>query len=278
MTSSDYYFRMGSTHSICQDYCLAGDGWAILSDGCSGVPSLEPGSPFSDFGSRFMVRAARKNLEKILDPPHTRNWRHPEFPCEEILADADFMAKAAYLPRSALDATLLMAVQVDEGIKVFQIGDGVVAARHRNSNISYFSPHYTENMPYYLNYIGKYEAEYIANAKVRLAAGLKSSSGKWDSYPLFERSLNLVETYTFESSEYDLIMIMSDGVESFQRKDNGQPIPVEDVLDQLFCIKGYSGEFITRRCNKFLQKFCVDNGWIHYDDFSVAGIYIPEGP
>jgi len=62
--SADYFFRMGKTHTICQDYAIAGSReykidaemgafqYAILSDGCSGIPNLKaPGSPYTDFGA-----------------------------------------------------------------------------------------------------------------------------------------------------------------------------------------------------------------------------------
>jgi hypothetical protein len=81
---------------------------------------------------------------------------------------------------------------------------------------------------------------------------------------------------------FDLVVIMSDGVQSFQRMVNTgtslapQRVPVEDVVAQVLAVKGTKGEFMVRRCQRFLGRFCAKNNWSHTDDFSAAAIWMDE--
>ena len=76
-----------------------------------------------------------------------------------------------------------------------------------------------------------------------------------------------------ETQNTDLLLIASDGIESFQTA-NGEPVPVEEVIDEILAIKNFKGEFLSRRCSRFLSKTCVERGWKHADDFAIAGIYV----
>ena len=79
----------------------------------------------------------------------------------------------------------------------------------------------------------------------------------------------------FPTDLYDLVLLLSDGAESFHTKD-GQPVELDLVLAQIFDFKGFAGQFLGRRCGRFLSSFCAENGWKHDDDFTVAGIYVGE--
>ena len=77
-------------------------------------------------------------------------------------------------------------------------------------------------------------------------------------------------------------MVLSDGVQTFQRvvrtgtSKTLEDVPIEEVVDQLLKIKGTKGEFVTRRCQKFMNKFCIKNEWQHSDDFSAAAIWMGD--
>jgi len=275
---SDAFFRMGSTHAICQDYAIAGShkgtAYAIVSDGCSGVSTKdEPGSPFTDYGARFITRAARLIL--------------PAFDETLMMLHAQQMAVAACLPASCLDATAIVAKKEKKGVRVHQCGDGVIAARDRRTGqIAYMATSFDSNMPFYPSYLltPAIRARYLRTTRsMTLKTGGQIEGGAWKSGDLIEIPLNHeesessvgVQTHFFPDS-FDVVLIMSDGAESFQNAANGQPVPLTDVLEQLFAFKGFEGEFITRRCTRFLHKFCVEKGWKHTDDLSVAGIYVPQ--
>lgn len=279
---SDACFRMGFTHQICQDYAIAGAlsaqgrrlPYAVVSDGCSG-------SEHTDFGARFLVRATELALEAALryDPLGEALGM---FHADLTIAHANRMVTVANLGRRSLDATLIRAVQLPSGrIVVHQAGDGVVAARDRvTRTIAYQTMKFGGNMPYYLSYLlnDVDRARYLNLAgTVEIVRG-SNPTGDWnEEVSVSTLTSDPVTDYMFDAAATDLVLIMSDGAESFQDM-HGNPVPLTAVLEQLFDMKSSEGEFVTRRCTKFLTKFCAETGWRHYDDLSVAGIYVPEAP
>jgi len=274
---TDYYFRMGATHSVCQDYAAAGHteerAYAVLSDGCSGEAKSDPGSPHTDFGARFLVRSTLYHLPDLFDG---------DFPLQKVAVEADGMIRQTRLSRLAMDATLLAAVKSGRYTRTFQIGDGVIAGRTRSGGIRYFTLKFGGNMPYYLGYTldERREDDFLAKAKtVTRTTNLYTPGEGWGQATEITEDIidfKICQQHLFNHEEYDVVLLMSDGVESFMRKGTTTSIPLETVLEQVCAIKNTQGEFITRRCNAFLQRFCAENGWIHNDDFSCAGIY--SGP
>jgi Protein phosphatase 2C len=282
---SDSYFRMGSTHAICQDYAVAGESdnltYALLSDGCSGrhIPG-EPGSPYTDFGARFLVQCARRYLGEMVAQT---------FLATAIAHDARAIAHQARLPGVALDATLLVAVTNDRGpVVTFQTGDGVIASKSRDGVLRYESLEFGNNMPYYLSYLlspprlrslfappPDSGAAPEAVGKLTITSGIRRPGADWDRA---QTTINFEDgpierKMVFAREDVELVLLFSDGVSSFQLKD-GTAIPLEQVLDQMFELKGFTGQFLTRRCTRFLQKFCAEHGWQHADDFSVGGLHL----
>lgn len=282
--SNDFFFRMGSLHTICQDYALSGtkDGrqYALISDGCSGQPDPNtPGSPFTDFGSRFLVRSTCRYLSEI-QASSTITLKET-FPAIKVTADAMAMARQAMLGNTALDATLVGIIQDGDAIGAFRCGDGVIAVRYRDGRIYYSTVKYGNNMPNYLRYQlePKQSAQYISEAKtVQYLDNYRTEQGEWGISTTSTIPLDVaapIDALSFRREDIDLAIIFSDGVESFQTPDN-QPVSIEKVLDQVFALKGFAGRFITRRCGMFLERFCVENKWKHTDDLSVAGLYLGE--
>lgn len=277
--SADAYFRMGSTHAICQDYAVAGSRegrpYAILSDGCSGTTDKnDPGSPHTDFGARFLVRSALRHMPEVLEG---------RFPYRQMIGDALCAAEAVGLSRSSLDATLLVATHCGDFAHTFQTGDGVVAVRHRSGAFTYFATSFGQNAPYYLSYLldSNLQQLFVNLAKTALIVSNTfqpgSGWGKQNEQVHQLENFGICNARWFDAAEHDVVLIMSDGAESFFDKA-GEAVPLEAVLEQVFAIKNVAGEFVTRRCNAFLHKFCAENGWKHADDFSVAGIHLGEAP
>ena len=273
---ADYYFRMGSTHSICQDYALAGESngitYAVLSDGCSGKPKPEqPGSPYTDCGARFLVLSTLRNLGAVADGQQ---------PLTKIIADADAMRRQISLPSDSLDATLLMVTEKNGILYLTMTGDGAFVLRKRNGSIEYMRREFEKGMPAYLNYQIKTSAleDYLLNARTYTEYyGTKTTDGYKEISEIIENSS--VYTSYFQAiilrEEVDLVLLFSDGIQSFVDSKTNQPVPFEQVLDVVLDIPRMKGQFITRSCNYLLKTYCAEKGWVHHDDFSCAGIYIP---
>lgn len=275
---TDYFFRMGATHSICQDYAVAlqkdDKAAALLSDGCSGIAVKgDPGSPHTEMGARFLVRATLHHLQDLFDG---------DFPHPKIAVEADGVVRQARLKRLALDATLLAAVKQGRYTRTYQLGDGVVAGRYRDGRIRYHTLKFGGNRPYYLSYSldqARLDQFYEEAKTVTTVTNLYTPGQGWGQAVENTEDLGefrLCRQHIFSDDEFEAVLLFSDGVESFMRKGTTESIPLESVLEQVCAFKNYTGEFITRRCAAFLTRFCVEQGWIHNDDFSCSGIY--NGP
>lgn len=264
--SADAFFRMGASHQVCQDYAvsgtLAGVPYAALADGCSS-------SPDTDWGARFLVRSAQLRLES--------EGRLSQSDGDAIVSSALAMARQACLPNHALDATLLVATLDREWARVLHSGDGVVAARRRDGGIVYYETSFDQGAPYYLSYLAhKRDRDlYFETVKSMTITRRERCADKWGDLQPEVTGMDearLFRTFYFPKDVFDVVLLLSDGCQSFVR--SGDVVALEDVLEQLLAIKGLHGEFITRRCNAFLQRFCAERGWKHEDDLSVAGLYL----
>lgn len=282
---SDSFFTIGSTHQICQDYAWAQNIYpkiegppittAFVADGCSS-------SPHTDFGARLLIRAALKQLQFSL-PLLSEIKINPL----AVIRETDLQAQIMNLPQQSLDATLLAAFNNEYGsIHVFLCGDGVVIAQRPDNNFDYYIIEYNNNTPAYLSYTldqDRYKAYF---------AQQNGAEGKMTRYsPFFPVPIvynlwtkhccpnNFFTTLTFTQKDTKLVMLVTDGILSFQRKtEDGthEHIEVKEVIEQLLDIKSFTGNFMARRCQKFLKTFCKENGWFHTDDLAVAAIYLNE--
>jgi hypothetical protein len=286
--STDAFFAIGKTHKVCQDYARAGrtpDGlpYAIVCDGCSS-------SPDTDFGARLLAAATERHMPAICRGDASFQERE-----SKILSLAWDAATAVSVPARALDATLIAAYPREYagmgkvGVAVSMRGDGVIVSRTREGKFMVDVIDHLENAPRYLNYDldGDRLAGYLRrfgdeSVSKYYHSGLgRDDDGKWlgNSPTMFEGH---PRDWFFPAFDFDLVMVLSDGVQTFQRvvrtgtSKSLEDVPVEDVVEQLIKIKGTKGEFVTRRCQKFLNKFCVENEWQHADDFSVAAIWMDE--
>lgn len=275
---TDFFFRMGASHSICQDYCLAGKTnnmeYAVLSDGCSGLPIPgQPGSPYTDFGARFLARSAVMALDEHWSAsPVVITWH------------ASTMINAARLPPQALDATLLMAWVAGSNIRMLTSGDGVKVIRYRDGSITVNAYEYSNNMPFYLGYtanpsrLKQYLREVTQEHAKETTRIICRTDGAWMDPVISEAPIvDEWQSSRFSavaSGDVDLVLLFSDGIESFQ-DDRGQLVTLTAVLDELMDFKNYTGQFVARRCARFL-KDAAARGWKHSDDFSCAGIYLGD--
>lgn len=251
MTIADVHFAIGKTHKVCQDYGMADDSvkdfaQVVICDGCSS-------SEDTDWGARLLARS------QILT--YSTDF------ASGVIRQADRWRASLGLAPEALDATLLVVQETVQGdVEAVVRGDGIVVARRRDGRVQHWSVSFTHNAPAYLSYLLSTErlGTYLAAAGLRLINGLEPNlADPGDSV-----------RQRFSRAEYDMVLIMSDGAESFQKRQGTcfVSVPLEDVIAQVMDFKIVGPGFIKRRMGRFLTKFCPENGWHHNDDFTVAGI------
>lgn len=268
---ADTFFTGGTGHKVCQDYARSGrmlvDGrvYAIVSDGCSS-------SPDTDVGARVLSLSAAACIEGNLPWRNTPDSLRPR--------DIALIAMGRVPPPLSircLDATLLIAEETLDGVRVWVCGDGVIVARERESGKLAVLDFDCGGYPTYLTYTVD---------ENRMARFLEEGHGKRTVRKLQDGENHLLledfpfkepyrgGAYVFEAplQNFDFVALLSDGIHSFQQKGTLDSIPAFKVIERLMAFKSMTGEFITRRAKRFLQKECAELGWSHYDDFSIAGI------
>lgn len=277
--NSNAFFTIGKIHTVCEDYARAGDlngyAYAILSDGCSS-------SKDTDIGARLLVANATRLMHRKI------------FSIKEIGETAAGHARDSLgfpdIESTCLDATLFIATEnPDKSVTAAAFGDGFIIARSREKVIESYRIDF-DNIPAYPSYL-------LSNSRQRTYVE-QGCSNRLISLQLIVEGLIVKETFTnseifinskgeitpkfldwayfsvdFQKDKYDLVLLASDGIDSFTDKD-GHPVPVGQIIKELTDIKTFNGEFIVRRMKTFLHKFCTANGWQHYDDVSVAAIYL----
>lgn len=260
--NTDSYFTIGKSHMVCEDYALSGENYVIISDGCSS-------SPDTDFGARLLAKVCEQELLQ----------QGIEFSEDAVIYKADAMASHIGLPKNCLDATLIVAQDDEDQVRVKIFGDGAVIAVKKDGTLTYSIAQYKNNAPAYLSYLLDRERTELYLEKTD--NGLYTEThfdGSRERNFKFHGKLN-PQIYYFEKDAFDLVIVVSDGIESFSKpviNDTTKlfvDIPITEIVSQIVNIKGFKGKFIERRCRKFLNKFCAVNNWQHNDDLSVAAIH-----
>jgi len=270
--SADVYFSIGSAHQVCQDHAIAHDDFIVLSDGCSSAKD-------SDWGARFLTQAA-SNILKQTKPTDLGAFS------KNVLLAAQSYANKLEIHEDCLAATLLYAYVKDRAIKAFIIGDGYIIARNKiKNNIIIISHNFDTGAPWYLyytlnddlknGYINKFgNGKFIINKIIMDAKASENDS------LLLDANVGMATIgYTFPLDEFDIVGVASDGLKSFiqHNKTNTsittKSIELGEVLKKLLNFKTLSGQFVHRRCQRFLKDFAADN-IKHTDDFSLGVLHM----
>ena len=279
--NSDSFFTIGSTHKVCEDYALSvnecSDGrlnpFIALSDGCSSAPN-------TDFGSRILVKAI-ENLYCI-------QGISPEDPLlTELIWEKALNAitQISGLTIHSLDATLLFAYKSDKNINVVIIGDGAVSAKAKDGNIFTKTIEYKGNAPLYLSYLHTSDTERMKRREAEFDCTKIVSNIHHRKGNIINRvdavSSNIIERFSFPIEDFDYVSIFSDGCNSFvqQEIDGGtkvnQSMPEHVIIEFAMDFKNNGGEFVRRRCQRFLKDLATANAK-STDDFTMTTIYTGE--
>jgi len=283
--NEDCYFEIGHSHTICEDYALAGKinenlSYAIVCDGCSSSDTV-------DLGARLLAHSAKEYL--------TTYYKKCEFipdsidPFEvglSIVQRAAPHAKVLMLPNTILDATLIITLADVKGMtRTFFYGDGGMLHKLDDDSMYYSEVEFPSGAPFYLSYLLEPAREKLYATELGRTAIIKNYEVKEDGLiEIEEKVLENMETPEFFRSiagEYTpatWTSIMSDGMKTYQVKnETGIPIdrPFVDAIKQASSYKGFKGKFVERRMKRMRQN-CEKDSVTHYDDISVATIYMGE--
>lgn len=278
--NTDSFFTIGSTHRVCEDYCASlmiphgknAGPFIALSDGCSS-------SQDTDFGSRLLVKSVINHYGNMECDPNEDYF----LPAIWEWVDANVQAIGSLNP-TCLDATLLFAYKNKNNIEVIVIGDGTVAAKAKDGMIYSKTIEYKGNAPLYLSYLYSDQSRRLQREKEFDCTKIVKSKMMRKGNILNDEqviSTNIIEKFTFDVNDYDYVSIFSDGVESFTQPliETGsktfQLVPEHQVIEESLSYKNNGGEFVRRRCQRFVPEW-KQQQMVNTDDFSIATIFTGE--
>ncbi len=285
MTTTDSYYEIGSTHIVCEDYAITGNGttfdYAILSDGCSSSSRV-------DIGARLLCHAAEEALHHMarIGILHER-VNMPEILKALIVKKCLELRAIMCLDPDAFDATLVIALNIREPFRqsvTIAWGDGVIVTKGDRTIVTDLE--YTESAPYYLSYKMSQERNKAYNTQ--FARQNKTVSEfcleDVDQDNATEEEVNLLHTYVkwYNSVEsISDICIFSDGIKTYKydpklpeaegKVDN---ISLQEILTQVLDFKNPTGQFVIRKFNNRIKKDMRKKGIVHWDDISCACIHL----
>ena len=210
---------LGSTHFVCEDYVVHGGEthpYVILADGCSS-------SKDTDIGARILVKVAERCFGKLAqDGMHIFDDEGFVFNqmFSVIITEANTIARVMGLDSSCLDATLIIAMVMDNAIRVLMLGDGFVGSVMTDgvNGVQVYRQSYSMNAPYYLSYqldYNKREA-YKRIEQVLRCEKIKLGSGLIVDDTCYSPSDYLYHNYYFPLDSTKIVAVTTDGLESFQ--------------------------------------------------------------
>ena len=268
--NSDWYIDRGYSHKICEDYATVGDGFVIISDGCSS-------SEHTDIGARLLCMSAKELLN---DRGMCSDYRSLK---GYVVAKSVPLLDRIGLSVASLDATLLVAFVRDGFIRVYVYGDGYVVityktqcCKERYVDKQFCKFEYPQNAPYYPSYEADISRNIMYHKEIQTVRDSRRfvedgfSSEEWNgSESLIDDECVITEKLENVAN----VVLMSDGAGSFLEKKNGvaEAVPDIDILMTFTDFKITKGEFVARRANAVMKRFRKNN-ITHYDDLVVGGL------
>jgi hypothetical protein len=273
MISTDTFIEIGSQHKVCEDYIISGESpvpFIVLSDGCSR-------SKNSEMGSRILCHLAKQYIKYHGVNPDDE--KYPENLGWWVIHNAEMVARQMGLKTTCLDATLIVGYVVDNVFYAHMFGDGYVLTKSTERDSPLYEVRWTEyskNAPYYLSYlIDSERAMMYHNMKIskHLHMMWAPDGGSITSSQPIECSYDLPITFKQAMDKYNTVLICSDGISSFLKPTGGtnsnKLIEVTELLPDVFGFKTTKGEFLKRRCNKYMKSLKKQD-IEHFDDLSIG--------
>lgn len=235
----DFFVKSG--HKVCQDYAYITDNIALISDGCSTGKD-------TDIGARLLVHSylVKQNIRDAI--------RH-----------ANDLRKSLQLDPSSLCATLgILELKYNRmtntnWIDISLWGDGICIIKLKEQLPCVVKVEYLV-APYYPIYQLYGHDDYLK--QFGEPTWIETQSDPTTVIKTEKKSLGESIALTFEESEFDYILLSTDGLSSF----------TQDIIPELLEFKGLNGKFLERRFQSLFKRKWQN--LTHFDDIGVIG-YVP---
>jgi len=280
--SLDYFIKTGKRHTnnICEDYIICEKKptpHIILADGCST-------SKNTDTGARIIAHVAKKCINDFQEYIENGEVGY-ELLGKMIITKAKKITQelGCSLDPSCLNATLSIAVLLNNEVRVYVYGDGLIITINNAGELEVTQIEYPGNAPYYLNYLVDPVEDYKYNKKFKGEKIITYSKFNIKNFELIRK-----ETFTkskfapvrcsFPIETFPTVIITSDGLDSFVKADNlieASKIELVDELKSLMSFVNYTGEFINREAKRAIRIF-ERKSIFHLDDLAIGGFHFEK--
>ena len=227
---ADSYYAIGKSHLVCQDVARHGNGehqFIIVCDGCSGSPQTE-------LGAQVLAQTVSTRLRPTIVSSH----RRPSFFGPPAIFAAAYTCDEMQVPREALDATLMLAVQTDSQVQAAIWGDGAILWRTRSGRRVLVSIDFKHGAPAYLSY--RLTTKRLATYLEQTEDAMRTISTYEDEGRGFQLTASHEDTdmepftLDFPIADVDLVLLASDGLGSFQRRVDShfEAVPINEAADK----------------------------------------------
>jgi serine/threonine protein phosphatase PrpC len=256
MLHYDYYYTIGVTHHVCEDYATQGDTptpFIVLSDGCSG-------SENSDVGARILTLTTKYIIENASPWP----LDYLSFG-QRLISKALGIAEQLQLPSGALDATVMLAFLHQDSIMVYVYGDGCLLFKDHAGNLGTIEIAFTHNAPYYLTYwYDEQRWQEYARSEPKPLVLIDSVNGLSEPKP-FQTQL----AFCLPLKKFKVIAIASDGATRCINTRKSVKLPLYETATNLLAFQSLKDEFVKRHIKSTLEQYAVQ-GIYPADDLSIG--------
>ena len=268
---TDSHFLIGHAHvksgTPCQDFALSGvfaDGgvaFAIACDGCSTADRNEKGEfipgIFSGMGSQTLGFATRKAIKELWQASPMVEGLAPQVAIQQrMLMNA--ACTTLGLTYRDMYTTCVYAILTPQGGFVHLQGDGVVAVRRLNGEVTLYRYDWQNNTPFYPAYASMDNCASFVGRHGGLDAKalqeeiwIKTPDGNLEqlggeNYSVYE-GIRGVTIGLPDVDDIELVAVFTDGVTQVEGVD------WKDAALALLNFKTTAGQFATRRMNRFVS-------------------------
>lgn len=259
MLHYDYYYTIGVTHQVCEDYATQGEvptPFMVLSDGCSA-------SENTDVGARILTLATKHIIENATQWP-LDYLSFGKLLISNALKIVDQMQHA----HSVLDATVMLAFLQEDNIMVYVYGDGCLLFKDHEDNIGTIEIVFTHNAPFYLTYWCN-QKRLFEYAKCEENPLLLIDSVNGQSEP---KSFKTQLTFCFPLDKFKMVAIASDGAAQCFDIHQKTKVPLYNIATDFLAFQNLNDKFVKHHTENTLKHY-AKQGIYPADDLSI-GVFV----
>jgi len=277
---TDSYYEIGSSHKVCQDYCISIEedkiAYAILSDGCSS-------SKDSAIGACLLSITAKSVISHLKDRMSIRSSSYISTFSSILISKIKDIQSSLNISSYMLDATLLVNIIEKETFLCFGWGDGFFISKDTDDNILIKDISYYDEAPYYPSYDidptrkSLYQLMYSDKSVITRATTCLDNEGGYRYSNCIQINNPFSPVLIAEGDKVNIksITLCSDGLKTYYKKDDKEKkkLNTQFIIPKILDYKSTKGEFVTRRMSR-LKKEMIEAQIQHSDDISCTTIIL----